>query len=537
MSESSKRHRDDERALQIALFRYGVIAPILECDDIDRGELSKHVAEIAGETHYLPGTGPRRICERTVYAWLRLFRREGGIDALRPRFRKDRGHRRVVDDAVLERAIALRKENPERWTSTLLDILKREGSLRGKTVPHRATLDRHLARRGASRRQMRALGQKRTIKMRFDDFGDLWVGDYHHGPLVLAPDGRPTTAKLGAFIDHTTRYPVADRYYLAEDLASLRDTLLRAFLRFGRARKIYVDRGAVYRAEQLAYSLRRIDIVLIHSRAYYSQGRGVIEKWWQIADQFESEVRHRDGLMTLHELNSFWEAWREERYCHKPHSELGKTPHEAIAGVIPKPLDPAIARELFLLRAERTVHKRDACVAVEGRRYLCESFLRGKRVEVRYDLAELGSVLVFHDGNRVGRAFPQEVNATPEPHPEAVALPKASVDYLALLREDYDKKLLEHARPLRYAELRTEPGFDAERFIEVVAALAGVARRPAIDSELRAFFETYGPFPEELARIGVEHALRLHGRGRHVRLYLHAVRTLVLAHFKSSPKE
>jgi len=69
--------------------------------------------------------------------------------------------------------------------------------------------------------------------MRFDSFGDLWIGDYHHGPKVLAPAGHATTAKLGAFIDHTTRYPVADRWYLAEDVATLRDTLLRALLTWG----------------------------------------------------------------------------------------------------------------------------------------------------------------------------------------------------------------------------------------------------------------------------------------------------------------
>ena len=61
--------------------------------------------------------------------------------------------------------------------------------------------------------------------------------------------------KLGAFLDHTTRYPVADRWYLGEDIGTLRDTLLRALLRFGIPKVAYTDRGAVYRAEQLAYSL------------------------------------------------------------------------------------------------------------------------------------------------------------------------------------------------------------------------------------------------------------------------------------------
>jgi transposase InsO family protein len=528
--------RDDEAAIQMALFRYGVLAPLLEREDLEHGETTKLVREIAGQTHYLPGRGPLRVHERTVYTWLRHYRR-GGIEALRPRRRRDRGIRRALDTPVLERAIQLRKETPGRQTRTLLDILRLEGWLRTRPTPHRATLDRHLARRGVSRRQLRVLGSKRTIRLHFEHFGDLWVGDYHHGPLVVRPDGQPSPAKLGAFLDHTTRWPVADRWYLNEDLTSLRDTLLRALLTWGVPKKIYVDRGAVYRAEQLAYSLLHLDSQLIHSKPYYSQGRGVIERWWQLAESFETEVNAREELLTLHQLNTFWEAWRQQRYCDQIHSALGKTPREAIAEVTPEPLDPQMARELFLVRARRKVHKKDSCVAIEGRRFLCESFLRGQSVLVRYDPGDLASVIIFFDGKQVQRAFPQPLGGPPEPHPSPERLPQ-SVDYLALLREDFDQRLLEHAKPLAYSELTVRSDFDAESFLQVVSELAGISlQHQSVRRELVAFWDTFGPLPEALVRIGTEHAVRLHARGRHPRIYLHAIRTLVLAHLRATDKE
>ena len=55
----------------------------------------------AAATHFLPGSGPVTVSARTAYAWLRLYRR-GGIEALRPRSRKDRGKRRAIDDAALD---------------------------------------------------------------------------------------------------------------------------------------------------------------------------------------------------------------------------------------------------------------------------------------------------------------------------------------------------------------------------------------------------------------------------------------------------
>ena len=527
--------RDDEPARMLALFRYGVIAPLAEREDLARGEVSALVEEIAGRTHYRPGKGPVRVSPRTVYGWWRSYR-SGGIEALRPKRRKDHGQSRVLEAKLLERAVALRQENPKRTTTTLLDILDLEQHFAQRSAPHRATLDRHLARRGVSRRQMKVFATAPTIRLHVDHFGDLWLGDYHHGPLVLGPDGQPTTSKLGAFLDHASRYPVADRYYLAEDLATLRDSLLRALLRWGPSEKVYVDRGAVYRSDQLAYSLQRIGTQLVHSRAYYSQGRGAIERWWQTIAAFEDEVAARPELLTLHELNRLWEAYRERRYCEVRHSSLGRSPNEAVADVTPRPLDPQLARELFLVRVDRKVHRKDATVAVLGRRFLCDGSLRGRRVDVRFDPSDLGSVLIFDGGQRLQRAFPQPLNARPEP-PPVQELPPPTVDYLALVRQDYDRKLLERARPLAYAELSTDPGFTVEHYLDVVRQLAGLTPQPATDREIRDFWDTFGPLPESLVRSACEHAVRLHGRGRHARVYLHALKTLVLAHWKQNRKE
>jgi hypothetical protein len=225
--------RDDDAARAEALFRYRVIAPLL--DEPAQAPLRARVAEVASHRHPHPSRGEVAISIRTLWTWLERFR-GGGIDALRPRHRRDHGTLRALDAAALDRAEVLRRELPARWTSTVIDILVRERTVAKAKVAHRATIDRHLRRRGASRRQLVVLGAKPTIKMRFDSFGDLWGGDYHHGPKVLAPAGHATTAKLGAFIDHTTRYPVADRWYLAEDVATLRDTLLRALLTWARRR-------------------------------------------------------------------------------------------------------------------------------------------------------------------------------------------------------------------------------------------------------------------------------------------------------------
>lgn len=225
------------------------------------------------------------------------------------------------------------------------------------------------------------------------------------------------------------------------------------------------------------------------------------------------------------------------------HSEIGTTPARAVASVTPRPIDPAVAHELFLVRADRTVNKKDATVSVEGHRFLCDGALRGREVTVRFDPRDLSSVLVFVEGVRVGRAMPQPIGKTDEPTPPPAPPAGPKTDYLAMLRADYDRRLIEDVRPVAYADLgANDPGFDESRFFTVVADVAGAHIRGGEATEARAFWSAFGPLPEPLVRIALDHAVRLRGTGRHVRVYLAILRTFVLARLQSptptpTPKE
>jgi hypothetical protein len=185
--------RDDEKAIGTALFRFSVIASLLEQNDED-ASLRERVCALAERLHHDPQHGDRKVGGRTIWTWLALYR-DGGAQSLRPRFRKDVGKLRALSTGAVERAIELRKDVGARDGKTLLDILEHENLINKKSV-HRSTLDRHLVRAGSSRRQLKILGAPPTKKLCFPNFGALWVGDYHHGPRVRAPDGRLVVAKL-----------------------------------------------------------------------------------------------------------------------------------------------------------------------------------------------------------------------------------------------------------------------------------------------------------------------------------------------------
>jgi hypothetical protein len=103
-----------------------------------------------------------------------------------------------------------------------------------------------------------------------------------------------------------------------------------------------------------------------------------------------------------------------------------------------------------------------------------------------------------------------------------------------MLRADFDRRLLDHARPTAYADLGAlDPGFDESRFLAVVADLTEARLRGAEAEEAHAFWASFGPLPEKLVRIALDHAVRLRGTGRHVRVYIAILRTFVLARIQS----
>ena len=89
----------------VALFRLSVLGPLVSRDRLERGELKRLIRELASRDYDMPGSARRNIGEKTIEAWFYAWRR-GGIDALSPRPRSDRGQSRlpieVQDVATVE---------------------------------------------------------------------------------------------------------------------------------------------------------------------------------------------------------------------------------------------------------------------------------------------------------------------------------------------------------------------------------------------------------------------------------------------------
>jgi putative transposase len=107
----------DDKRLQQALFRYGLIAEPLA---LPKGARAAKLRKVANGEHQTPDGTLVRVTVRTLERWMRDYKRHGPAGLMR-RPRKDRGRTRAITEVALARAIALRKEGPDRLLTIIAD--------------------------------------------------------------------------------------------------------------------------------------------------------------------------------------------------------------------------------------------------------------------------------------------------------------------------------------------------------------------------------------------------------------------------------
>jgi transposase InsO family protein len=452
-----------DRRTEIALFRYTLILPLVR-GEYPPGGKERLRRQIADRYYDVPYSSRRTISTATLARWERLYERRG-FEGLKPQSRSDEGTCRAISKETLDRAETLKREQPLRSSRSIIRILSLDKT---NPVPEEyiapRTLRRQLARRGAT--AARLLGEQRPKPYRRFErshFGDLWQGDAMHGPYLLDPADPEKRRQvfLFAFLDDHSRLIPHAQFYWNEQLPRMEDCLKRAILRYGRPLALYVDQGKVYTSKQLDTICATLGIQRILGTPYYPEGRGKIERFFQfVQSDFMPELA-RSSVTTLHQLNESLLAWIEVVYHPRLHSETGQAPLERFRqddAPSSRPADPEELRQAFLHRDTRTVTK-TATFSFRGNRYRVPAYLRGQKVQLRYDPFDLTQIEVWLNDALLQLAEPDRIVTTihpdVEPDPVPSPPPDSGLDYLALLRADRERLLREQLGDIRFSRLES----------------------------------------------------------------------------------
>ncbi len=383
-----------DHAEAVALFRAQIIGALTR-RDLDRGELAAALRALAAERYRPPGsTTTRQFGASTLERWFYAYR-SGGIAALRPRPRSDRGRARELTPEQRELLLEIRREHPTASAALILRTLVIDGRLPTDAVS--TTTVARLYREAGLERGARVDGHTR-LRWQAEHPGALWHGDVCHGPaLRIGSTTKPL--RIHALLDDASRYIVAIEARHSEREADMLELYLAALRRHGAPDGLYLDNGSTYRGEALRLACERLGVSLIHARAGDAPARGKMERFWRTLRA--GCVDHLAGLASLHDVQVRLDAFVADHYHQAPHGGLlGKTPTEAWAAARCRAVDESTLAAALLQRIRRRVRK-DGTVDVAGAAWqLDQGFLAGCTITIEHDLVGAADPVALHDEHR-----------------------------------------------------------------------------------------------------------------------------------------
>ena len=207
---------EDKKYLDIALFRYKLIAPVL---NETRGNRMKYFRSKSEQEVEVPHLGRKRYKVGTLKSWLNDYR-NGGFDALKPKQRADCGTSRKIDDAlgkIIQDKIDMYSDLSG---SALYKMLICEGEIRADLMTE-GTLRKYIKDNDLKPLRSGPVPRKKFEK---EHINELWMADCMHGPYIMAGRGKRKVFLI-AIIDDCSRCIVSGQFFFHENSVSLQIVL------------------------------------------------------------------------------------------------------------------------------------------------------------------------------------------------------------------------------------------------------------------------------------------------------------------------
>jgi putative transposase len=422
---------DESKRMQIGLFRYEVIAPLLSVDP-GGGKLKRAIKALARKKWEIPYSEKNRLAFPTIEGWLYAYRGRG-FEALKPKVREDLGQSRTITPEIAKAIEDLLEAKPDLTGSIILKELEAHEFVKPGQI--------HLSNLYRFKKSLNLLpkpGSKPDVHaFAFEYPNDCWQSDLLFGPFLQLSDGKKQRTYLYAIEDDATRIICHAQFYFEQHLNAFKDCLKRALLKRGLPKRLYVDNARVFRSRAIMTAAATLGLHIIHSKPYKPQGRGKVERWFQhLRSAFLSRL-DLDCVHDLHHLNQLLWAWVEGEYHHKVHSSLDCSPLDKWFDLSEhiQPLPSHIPLE------RRTV-KKDGTFSVRGVRFEAGIDYVDQKITVSFDPFDLSKVWISSEIHKDEiRAYPvdllvnQKIKRSSPPEPSDSPKKNISLKSLEKLRE------------------------------------------------------------------------------------------------------
>ncbi len=393
---------DLPRRRKLAEFRYSIIGTLFSSPP-GKGELAERLREIASRDWTYPDKQmSERVSVRTLERWYQAARknRTDPIAALIPAKRKDFGKEVVLTD---EHIAWLRENfrNNASWSWRLhADNLSDTGIIpvaSYSTVLRWMKKNSYIPLRSAKKRS----AFRREVKLYESMYsGELFHFDFHKGSRkVLHPNGEYVQPYCVAFIDDRSRLIAHCQWFYGESAEELVHACIQAILKRGLPRKMMSDNGSSMTSGEFIAGMSRLAIEHNFTQVYSPHQNGKIESFWIPLEGRLLKMLSHVKPLTLDKLNRFTQAWVEEDYNNKRHSETGEKPIARYLDgkdVLRPAPDYDTLRKAFRTIITRQQRRTDHTISIDSVRFeIPIQFRHLPEIVVAYSRWDLSSVTVI----------------------------------------------------------------------------------------------------------------------------------------------
>ena len=379
---------------EVAQFRFALIAPVIQGLYPD-ASATAYYKRVTASPLTLPDGSTVTYSYKTLEKWKSQYS-IGGLDALMPGTRSDKGIPRALNDDAIAEIYRIKEEHPRMNATQIYTHLVRESF-----IPATVSVDsvqrfiRHNDLKSARDPNLR---DRKAFEE--DEFGKIWQADTCYLPHITE-DGTSKRVYCIMIIDDHSRLLVGGELFYNDNACNFQKVLKDAIATYGIPDKLYVDNGCSYSNAQLSMICVSLGILLLHTRVRDGASKGKVERHFRTLKERWLYTLDINKITSLSQFNGMLKDYMRD-YNTTFHRGIDTIPLERYQASKDHPRKPESRQWLddcFYNRITRKVRK-DSTISIDKVCYDVPMQFISAKVEVRYLPDDMTSAYILFDGEK-----------------------------------------------------------------------------------------------------------------------------------------
>lgn len=380
--------------MDIAHFRFALIAPVIQGTFFE-ASAAAYYRKVTEKPITLPDGATFSYNPKTLEKWTEYYRK-GGMDALMPKTRSDKGASRSLNDTAICEIFRLKEKFPKLNATQIYFRLVEEGFI-PKTVSV-ASVQRFIKKHDLKTARNPNVEDRKAFEAPY--FGALWQADTCYLPFITE-EGKKRRTYLIMIVDDHSRMIVGGRIFYADTSYHFQQVFKQAVAVYGIPHKLYVDNGSVYVNKQLDFICGSIGTLKLRTPVRDGASKGKVERAFRT---LKNRWLHGLDVSTVTSLEQFNLLLADAIRKHNTtlHSAIQSTPMERFLAAdrqIAAPRSKEWLEECFHNRITRKVNN-DSCVSINKVPYDAPQQFIGMKVDIRFLPDQMDEAFILYEGQR-----------------------------------------------------------------------------------------------------------------------------------------